>query len=196
MEPARTKSESGTESWAAGAGDDEVGVYVFPPDPADGRSRCDEVCAWRGHGHTEAALSCTLREWTDWAETGKHVRAIVRDTLGYEAYDQVDAAVRAMLPKPKSYRVGWDTIQPDPGEVGSWDCRVCGDACDVRRDVVGRRSSIGPHESPHDHFTCPNAGEPWHDQALRIRMAAVDMPAPSVRAMMDADADRLVEKRG
>ena len=95
----------------------------------------------------------------------------------------------------KSYHMGWDTILPDPGEVESWDCQVCGDTCDVRRGVVGRRSSISPHESPHDSFTCPNSGEPWHDQALKIAQAIHDMPAPSIRALMEGDLAKVVRER-
>lgn len=91
----------------------------------------------------------------------------------------------------KSYHKGWDTLQPDPGEVESWDCKVCGDTCDVRRDITGRRSSTSPHKSPHDLFTCSNAGEPWHDQALEISKALLKMPAPSVRALMEGDLARI-----
>lgn len=95
----------------------------------------------------------------------------------------------------KSYHVGWDTILPNPGEVGAWDCRVCGDACDVRRNAVGRRSFFCPIESPHDRFTCPNAGEGWHDLALEISQALVKMPAPSVRALMEGDLAALLRNR-
>ncbi len=95
----------------------------------------------------------------------------------------------------KSYHVGWDTIMPDPGEVESWDCRICGDACDVRRGVVARTSSISPRERAHDSFTCPNAGELWHDQALKIRQAIEGMPSPSVRALMEADVAKLLGER-
>jgi len=98
--------------------------------------------------------------------------------------------------KPKSHFKGWDAIFPDAGELESWDCRVCAAACDVTRNLVGQTSAYGPHDRLHDSFGCPNAGQAWHTQALRIRMAAEDMPSPSVRALMDADADRLVKERG
>ncbi len=191
----RTKSENGTESWTAGRDFDAVGVDVHPLHPRGNRTRCDEVRIWCRNGGPN--LDCTLREWAAMTgEGGNRVHAAVCDALGAETARQVSAAVRALLPRPRSYHAGWDTIMPDPGEVESWDCRVCGDACDVKRGVVGRTSSISPHRREHDHFTCPNAGEPWHDRTLKIRIAAADMPAPSVRALMDADADRLVEERG
>jgi len=85
---------------------------------------------------------------------------------------------------------------PDPGEVDSWSCRVCGDECPVARGVLGQTAVFG---SPrlHDRFACPNVGEEWHDRAYELRTAA-EAPGvgPRVRALLEADLADLLRRRG
>jgi len=97
--------------------------------------------------------------------------------------------------KPKLHYKGWDAIFPNVGELDSWDCRVCGTACVVCRNIVGQTNPYGSHDRPHDSFCCPNAGEVWHTQVLRIRQAIDDMPSPSVKALMEQDVAALLKGR-
>lgn len=95
--PKRTKSNSGILTWSLGD-DPETGVHIYPPDPTPVRSRCDEVCSWRGYGYSGSAYSCTLREWAGMEKEGLTVRSIIRGTMGSEVHDQVDEEVNRMLP--------------------------------------------------------------------------------------------------
>jgi len=92
-----------------------------------------------------------------------------------------------------TYRIGWDILVPDPGELDSWSCRTCGAICDVQRNVLGCTDKYGvASKRLHDKFTCPNAGKDWHGQAYKLRATAEDMPSPSVQRLMLNDLDELL----
>jgi len=90
-----------------------------------------------------------------------------------------------------TYHKGWDTISPDPGEVDSWRCRVCGAECLVARGVLGQTSAFGSPRR-HDRFACPRAGEEWHGRAYELRLAIEAMPSRRVRALMEEDLSDLL----
>lgn len=107
MDTRWTKDDDGTERWRRGAGDEEVGADVFPLGPSERRPRHDEVLVWKASAYYfGSALSCTLREWADWTGEGRRVRRLVRATLGREAHDRVDDAVRASLPSVRALMEG------------------------------------------------------------------------------------------
>jgi hypothetical protein len=101
-----------------------------------------------------------------------------------------------------SYHKGWDSFMPDADTVDHVTCKVCGTKCDVKRNVSGPRSSVEAmvqnvgkdvrKGDPHDHFFCPNAGLPWHDQALAILMAAQNNPSGVLTKMLQDEAKAIV----
>jgi hypothetical protein len=101
-----------------------------------------------------------------------------------------------------SYHKGWDSFMPDADTVDHVACKVCGSKCDVKRNVSGPRSFVEAmgqkagqemrKDNPHDHFFCPNAGFPWHDQALAILMEALHTSSAVLTKMLQDEAKQLV----
>jgi len=92
-----------------------------------------------------------------------------------------------------TYRIGWDILFPDPGELDSWNCRTCGAPCDVQRNLFACTDKYGAAPKRlHDKFACPNAGKDWHGQAYKLHSAAEGMPSARVRQLMLEDLDELL----
>lgn len=94
---------------------------------------------------------------------------------------------------------GWDSFTLDPDTHESMDCRVCDTKMDVKRGIVGPRSwagAMGGPKSKYDHFSCPHAGEDWHDQAYHLKVAAEKSPSQTLtRVFLDEAAEAIREKR-
>ncbi len=61
---------------------------------------------------------------------------------------------------------------PEPGEVESMNCEVCGSVCDVKRNVSGPRSwggAMAGISTLHDYFYCPHTDEKWHKQVRILK---------------------------
>jgi hypothetical protein len=103
-----------------------------------------------------------------------------------------------------THHKGYDAFFPNAGIRDEMTCRVCGATCDVQRHIRGPRSSIeamslqfGRKEPddfpPYDRFTCPNGGEPWHDRARRLAEERDNTVSPSLRALIAADLERVID---
>ena len=67
----------------------------------------------------------------------------------------------------------------EPGTVQEMNCRVCGRHCQVRRDAYGPTSlamAMAKKKKKHDVFTCPHAGQEWHEQAYALIQAIEATP--------------------
>ncbi len=91
---------------------------------------------------------------------------------------------------------GYDVFYAEPGQVEEMLCRICGAECRVERNVLGptgvASAIVGKH-SYHDQFVCPNAGERWHDKALKLFVAIEEMPSKRVSDLIQQDLDELLE---
>jgi len=78
-----------------------------------------------------------------------------------------------------------------PGTVGGpIGCRTCGDAMDVERNVLGPTSyveALHKREKKHDHFTCPNWQEDWHEQAIALKQEIENTVSHSLTKLLCAD---------
>lgn len=93
------------------------------------------------------------------------------------------------------YHIGWDLFTPSPGEVERMNCCVCGAGMDVERGLTGPThfaEAMAQRGHKHDRFTCPNSGEPWHRDALKLREAMKDTPSKRVRGLISEDLDELL----
>jgi hypothetical protein len=83
----------------------------------------------------------------------------------------------------------------EPGAAQEMSCRVCDSKCTVRRNVYGPTgfvAAIGKKQKLHDVFTCPHAGEAWHDQARRLQHVIEAMPSKRVAELMRLDLEELL----
>jgi hypothetical protein len=93
------------------------------------------------------------------------------------------------------YHIGWDLFTPPPGDMDGMGCRVCGAAMDAERGLTGPTGfaeAAARRGHPHDWFTCPNSGAPWHREALALRQAMEGTPSRRVRALMGLDLYELL----
>jgi DNA replicative helicase MCM subunit Mcm2 (Cdc46/Mcm family) len=96
------------------------------------------------------------------------------------------------------YEIGWDAFSPDPGSQKTMRCRVCGQEMNVKRNCEGPRSSIGAMagcKSKYDFFSCPDAAEEWHYQALRIKQMIADTPSASLAIILEAELRKILKDK-
>ena len=90
---------------------------------------------------------------------------------------------------------GYDSFYPEPGEVDSWQCRVCGSDAIVERNVSGPTSwaeAVSRAGHDHDRFTCPNVGQAWHEQAYRLVCEAQNTASPIIESIIRQDLEKLL----
>jgi hypothetical protein len=95
---------------------------------------------------------------------------------------------------------GWDSFTPNADTVDHVTCKVCGTKCDVKRNVVGPRSSAAAMavaagqdaNAVYDHFFCSNSGYPWHDQALVLLLKARDTPSAVEEKALREEATKII----
>jgi hypothetical protein len=72
------------------------------------------------------------------------------------------------------------------------NCLVCGAVMDVERNVngpTGMAEAMGGGKHLHDAFSCPNAQEGWHRQALMLRKEAQETASARLKRSLLAEAD-------
>jgi hypothetical protein len=92
---------------------------------------------------------------------------------------------------------GCDTFMPSPGTYGTMECGVCGETCDVKRDINGPTSWAGAMSgTPRDHdlFTCPNREKSWHIHALNLFKEMNSSFSPSLRRIMQQDFNEIIQE--
>jgi hypothetical protein len=105
--------------------------------------------------------------------------------------------------RPGSLHAGWDYVITGPGEAAAVRCRVCGEVMAAYRGVVGPTSwaharAIGAGGAKgrlHDAFACDFSGEPWHRQALALKLEALKTPSKQVERLLLEKAERVVRTR-
>jgi hypothetical protein len=104
---------------------------------------------------------------------------------------------------PGTLHAGWDFAVTEPGEAAEVLCRVCGEAMEASRGVVGPTGwahamavAAGVMQGkPHDEFRCVHAGEPWHRQALALKMEAAGTASGRLGRMLLEEAEQVVRTR-
>ena len=93
---------------------------------------------------------------------------------------------------------GLEIFFVEPGTVETMTCRVCGTTCAVQRDAYGPTSlamAMAKNKKQHDVFTCPHAGEDWHEQALALIQAIEATPSKRVAELMRLDLQELLAEQ-
>jgi hypothetical protein len=88
--------------------------------------------------------------------------------------------------------VGFDTFSANPGEKENATCHTCGDAMEVERNVnaaTGWAEAMAKRSHLHDRFTCPNAGEKWHQQIIVLMKALGKSPSAALDAIYEKEID-------
>ncbi len=96
-------------------------------------------------------------------------------------------------------RIGYEVFYAKPGTVSEQQCRVCSAFCDANRNVYGPMSfaaAVGKKFDHSDVFVCPNAGEAWHEQALKLVLSIEETPSKRVAELMQLDLDELLAEHG
>lgn len=85
-----------------------------------------------------------------------------------------------------------------PSTVHEATCEICGDTCEIIRNVSGPTSWIGAMNRTatlHDRIRCPHTGQDWHLQALALQEAIRATPSPRIAALMQQDLDEVLASR-
>lgn len=83
----------------------------------------------------------------------------------------------------------------DLSTVKEMHCVVCGNACNVKRDVLGPTSWAGSMtgiKKKHDYFYCPHVEETWHKQAEELYNERSTTPSDTLKKIYDADLKELL----
>jgi predicted RNA-binding Zn-ribbon protein involved in translation (DUF1610 family) len=90
----------------------------------------------------------------------------------------------------KALHAGYDVRTPSPGEFKSMKCDTCGEEMTVERNVVGATGfaeAMAKKSHKHDRFTCPNAGEMWHNQIIHLLEAVNKTPSATLSAIYQVE---------
>ena len=79
------------------------------------------------------------------------------------------------------------------GTTESIQCQVCGEEMMVERNATGR--TMSGRDFIHDVFECPNIGQDWHLQALKIKYELDNTASPSIKKIMQSDLDEIIATR-
>jgi len=93
---------------------------------------------------------------------------------------------------------GWDFFSADPGKVEKCECRVCGETCDVKRNVMGATSmaeSMAGMKHLHDNFLCPHADEDWHKQMRSLRKEQEATKSAAIKEMLEGEIAQIYVER-
>jgi hypothetical protein len=96
-------------------------------------------------------------------------------------------------------RLGYEIFYTNPGKVIEMRCRVCGNNCDVKRDVYGPSNfveAVSRTNDLYDIFTCPNANHNWHVIALKLVVAIEETPSKRMADLMKLDLEDLLKENG
>lgn len=90
------------------------------------------------------------------------------------------------------------SYSPDPGEIESAKCGICGDEMDVKRGVFGPTGfaeSMSGRGHRHDRFTCPNLDTDWHRQVDKLQIASKETPSVKLGDMFEDEAKEIIKSR-
>jgi hypothetical protein len=96
------------------------------------------------------------------------------------------------------YHAGWDAFSPDPGTTDVMYCRVCDEKMDVERNVngpTGMAESMAGRKHLHDSFRCPNVGQKWHNQVLKLKQEARSTASASVENLIHQEIEQILKTR-
>ena len=85
---------------------------------------------------------------------------------------------------------GCEQYCPEPGDVETWHCGVCGNVGIVNRNIngpTGWAEAMAGHGHPHDYFFCPHRETEWHKQAKDILFERNKNPSKRVKALYEQD---------
>lgn len=89
----------------------------------------------------------------------------------------------------------WST---KPGELVSTSCPVCGETCDIERNLVGPTGfaeALAGRASLHDRIVCPYADTAWHDRATRLQGEIAQTSSRRLAANMGGELRALVREK-
>jgi len=96
------------------------------------------------------------------------------------------------------YHKNWDSFHCKPGTVISMQCRVCGSDMNVKRDVEGPASftgALGGFKHIHDHFTCPNSEEGWHEQIIKLKLWIEQCPSKLLADIVEGEIKQIIDTK-
>lgn len=101
----------------------------------------------------------------------------------------------------KVIHVGWDRKTPDVGVHESMDCETCGTKMAVERNQPrypryygGSKVNVETLDRC-DVFTCPHAGEKWHNQVIALKMSQQKTPSFSLAAIYQSDIEKIIASK-
>jgi hypothetical protein len=95
------------------------------------------------------------------------------------------------------YTSGLDYFCMSPGEKTEMKCKVCGEVCEVRRNVDGPTcfaEAMAQRHHLHDEFWCPNARLEGHQTALELVDKIAACPSDTLRSIFKNDLAALLPK--
>jgi hypothetical protein len=96
-----------------------------------------------------------------------------------------------------TYVIGRNIFEPDAGTCDSMVCKVCGEKCDIQRNLgpaYGFAAAMAGHTRNYDRFTCPRSEEKWHREALVLAAEMDDLCSPTLKSIVAQDLANLVSK--
>jgi len=85
---------------------------------------------------------------------------------------------------------GWECFSTDPGVLEKCACRVCGEDCEVKRNVNGPTSwaeSVGGMKHLHDFFVCKHVQEDWHIQIRSLKQEQENTKSSAIKEILEAE---------
>ncbi len=95
--------------------------------------------------------------------------------------------------------LGFEIFYTTPQQVDEMSCRVCGAVCDVKRDVYEPANFLMAQSKIsdlYDVFSCPNAGKPWHEKALKLALEIAKTTSKRLADLIQQDLDDLLKENG
>lgn len=96
------------------------------------------------------------------------------------------------------YHSGWDVMYPEPGKVERSYCNACDEEMDVERNVecaTGMAEAMAGRKHLCDRFTCPNAGQDWHNQLIALRQLIDRTPSRTLAGLVQAEVNEIMQRR-
>lgn len=92
----------------------------------------------------------------------------------------------------------YGTVFTKPGEFYEFECPVCKELMDVKRNAngpTGFAEAMSKHSHLHDTFTCRFKDEMWHKQVYKLQGDAQDSPSKKLADIMLGEADEIIKNR-
>ncbi len=89
-----------------------------------------------------------------------------------------------------AYHKGWDSFSADPGKVKKCVCKVCGEECEVKRNINGPTSwaeSVGQLKHLHDFFFCKYVKEDWHMQIRALKHEQEATKSAAIKELLESE---------